>query len=88
MLRYICPGWQVPPRWDESHRYAQNELFRTSHCRLCRSSGHVDHGELGVGGGIICGVLIDDIVHLLQFLAGEREAQEEESKVCRLEITE
>jgi hypothetical protein len=35
----------------------------------------MDHGELGVGRGIVCCIPADDIVHLFELLAREKEAK-------------
>ena len=43
----------------------------------------MDHSELGMGCGIVCGIPVDDIVHLFELLAREEEAQGKCSdKVC------
>ena len=43
----------------------------------------MDHGELGLGRGIICCLPVDDIVHLFELLAREEEAKGQGSdKVC------
>ena len=43
----------------------------------------MDHSELGMGCGIVCGIPVDDIVHLFELLAREEEAQGKGSdEVC------
>jgi hypothetical protein len=47
----------------------------------------MDHSELGMGCGIVCGIPIDDIVHLFELLAREEKAQGKGSdEVCGMKV--